>query len=108
MKPCKIHLISCGEKFRIAQDLVIGDYVVPEGFRTDFASIPVWAVPFIGLPTRKQFRRASILHDYLLVSKITTGKEADKIFYDLLKEDGTNKLKAYLMYLAVRYIRPWL
>lgn len=55
----------------------------------------------------------SAIHDYTYLAhflttrfgkniRYLTRKEADQLFYELLRYCGCNKLKAYIMYLAVR------
>lgn len=98
-----LHAIN--KKFELAENIIIEGFVIPKGFKTDFASIPLFLVPFIGRPTKKEFRRASILHDFLLVSGQVSSTKASKLFKKVLIEDGTNKIKANIMYLGVRYLR---
>ena len=96
-----------GSSFKLEQNVTIKGITIPKGFITDFASIPQWALSFTGRPTKKEFQRASLLHDYILVENLMNNKEASKVFYELLLEDKTYKPKAYIMYLAVRYFRKW-
>jgi hypothetical protein len=82
---------------------------IPEGFRTDLATIP-W--PVIAIPGAAQFgnhNRAAIVHDYIYRSNgqleegiKMTRKEADRLFYDIMIEDQVPYWKATVMYWAVR------
>lgn len=76
---------------------------VPKGFRTNLASSPrpLW---FAISPFGKH-NAAAVVHDYLYSKENNTGINrtlADKIFYKIMLECGVNKIKAKLMYLAVR------
>jgi hypothetical protein len=98
-------LKTIGDKFMLIEDTWVEDYKIPEGFITDFATIPRFALSLMGRPSRKEFRRASLLHDYLLVENLASNEKASKLFYKILLEDGTKPFKAYIMYLSVRYLR---
>jgi hypothetical protein len=78
---------------------------IPQGFWTDFASIPK-ALQNILSPLDNHLR-AAVLHDYLYYKqKIDiydiTRKHADMIFLDAMNTCGTGKIKRYTMYYAVR------
>jgi hypothetical protein len=100
-----MELRTIGDKFQLLEEQIIKGYVIPAGFITDFASIPRWAISLFGRPTRAQFQRASLLHDYLLVHKVEDNKRASDLFYKVLLEDGVKLWKAYIMYFSVRYLR---
>ena len=78
-----------------------GDIVsVPQGFRTDFASVPriFWRiVPPVGL-----YGKAAVVHDYLYDSRERSRADADKIFLEAMIVLGVPKLQRNLMYRAVR------
>lgn len=91
------------------------DYIrVPEGFITDFASIPWLFWTF--LPAWGKYGKAAVIHDCLYQNggiehpvsrgcswiKIITRKEADTIFYEAMLVSGTKPWKAKVMYRAVR------
>lgn len=72
---------------------------VPEGFKTDFATIPSW-IPFLK-PKNGKWAKASVVHDYLCkrdIPKVT----ADKIFYYAMLDDGANVFTAYVLWASVR------
>lgn len=78
------------------------DITVPVGFKTDLASIPwfaQWLVPKLGI-----HNLAAVLHDYLCVIAENRGqrKSADKVFYEALRACKVTKLRARMMYYAVR------
>lgn len=78
-------------------------FVVPKGFKTDFASIPriFWnIIAPIGKHTLP-----SVLHDYLYEYGASLGisrKEADKIFWDAMIESHVARITANVMWFCVR------
>ncbi|MFQ6331315.1 DUF1353 domain-containing protein [Nocardia sp. CWNU-33] len=90
--------------WRVAAPLVYHgadeEFVVPEGFRTDFASVPrafVWLIPRYGVYTR-----AAILHDYLRSSGVVGTADADGIFRRALREASVSVPRRWIMWAAVR------
>ena len=76
-------------------------YQVPVGFETDFMSIPELA-QFAIRPN--DFMEAKVIHDWLYaVGKKGKRKQADKVFYAILKEQGASLVKREAMYRAVRW-----
>ncbi len=77
-------------------------YIVPAGFKTDFASIPkiFWSI----LPPDSDYTHAAVLHDYLLIFKRDklSKKKIDKLFYKQMRLDGVNIMKAKIIYYSVR------
>ena len=80
-------------------------FVVPAGFRTDFATVPrlvVWLVPRFGAYTL-----AAILHDWLssegIRSGAVTSRQADGIFRRVMRESGVPVLRRWLMWAGVRW-----
>ena len=75
-------------------------YMVPSGFRTDWASIP--SVAEIVIRSR-DFMAAAVIHDWLYaVGEPNKRKHADKVFHDILKETGASFLTRRAMYRGVR------
>ena len=80
---------------------------VPEGFITDFASIPKfakWYVDPVGI-----IRVAALVHDYLysVLGKYTKGvelsrKACDGVFLDIMGRIGMDAIKMRAIYRAVR------
>lgn len=84
-----------------------GDYFcsVPEGFRTDFASIPTSVLWLFGRYGPVMF--AALVHDFLLESGSVDREVADAIFYKLCVELGIPKWQCETMYAAVRSYTKW-
>lgn len=94
-----------GDLFRLLEGLPFGEFEVPAGFETDFASIkgfhnivlyPIYAL-FKGYGNY-----GSTVHDYLYRKKIVSRKEADAIFYEALRAEGVARWRAWLMWAGVR------
>jgi hypothetical protein len=77
---------------------------VPEGFVTDFTSVPwgFWNIE----PPLGQAGRAAVVHDYLYQTKGLGGRysraEADRIFREALGALGVSRCKRGLLWAAVR------
>ena len=106
---------SRGEWTLVSDLIYIGkwdQFLVPKGFKTDFASIPrIFHVLF---PKNGRHDAAAIVHDYLyqkqpfVSSRITrdmkriTRLDSDRIFRRIMKELGVGVVRRNLMYQAVR------
>lgn len=89
---------------------------VPQGFRTDLASVPRWAWALI--PPDGPWVKGAVVHDYLYKTKGTgiwyqqplgitrampyTRAEADWIFRDALANRGVDWLRRNILWLSVR------
>jgi len=85
-----------------------GEYTVSAGLRTDLASIPRgfrWLVSVVG-----QWARASVVHDDLYVRQPAgwTRHDADRLFLELMRDEGVSVWRAWIMYGAVRAGGWWL
>lgn len=81
---------------------------VPRGFLTDGASVPKALRTFF--PVWDDYYQAAVFHDYLceyLVKYVNgeavkiTRSEADKLFHDIMKFQGINKLKRDVVFSGV-------
>ncbi len=104
------------EKFKLIEPLVIKmrpevnlpTVVIPEGYVTDFGTIPKTIKGYLQTNTR----HAAVPHDYAISEEhllstrgtklMVPRKMADKIFYYGLRARGVGKVKAWLMYRGVR------
>lgn len=87
-------------KWRLAEPFVTPFGFIPEGFVTDGATIPrpFWV---LATPAGEAFE-AAVLHDWMLQEKMYTAAEAHKGFRLALISYGVGRLKAWLLYQAVR------
>ena len=80
---------------------------VPEGFITDFASVPrvVWWL----LPPWGQYGKAAVVHDFLYRAKPWPRKRCDQIFLEGMQTLGVGWATRTTMYSAVRVAgwRAW-
>lgn len=74
---------------------------VREGYDTDGASIPRAAWRVVGHPF-EEYEAAAIVHDVLYDSEYWVRDQADDCFHDLMRACGVGKLRAGIMYRAVR------
>jgi hypothetical protein len=86
-------------------------FLVPKGFKTDFASIP--RIFHSLFPKNGKHDAAAIVHDYLYAHKPLvlnkdmqysriSRKDADGIFLKIMKELGVGLIRRRMMYRAVR------
>lgn len=78
-----------------------GPFTVFKNFITDWASIPRVLWPVFS-PYKPQYLRAALFHDYLYESHRVSREMADRIFFDLLMEDGCYLATAYMFWSGVR------
>jgi hypothetical protein len=92
-----------GERsIKLLEDVTYKEIVTPEGFEFDGASIPRYLWTFVGSPYVGHYRRASCLHDWMYMTRLYDRKKCDRLFNDIMKEDGVSDLKRYIMYYSVR------
>lgn len=102
--PLQLEYID-GRQWRLIKDLLYkGQWVdvrVPEGFVTDFASVPraFWRI----LPPTGQYGKAAVVHDYLYRTPGPwTRKQADDTFKEAMERLGVSWLTRHTMWMAVR------
>ena len=99
---------DCGNVLSTVTENVIEwkgrSFVIPAGFESDGASVPRFFWRIVCPPTDPKAVRAGVAHDWIYRKQPDgwTREEADKMFYDLLKEDGMMRCQARLAYLGVR------
>jgi hypothetical protein len=76
--------------------------IVPEGYRTDLASVPRWLRSFF--PFAAAWQRAAVLHDFLYDEKglNVTRRQADYLFRWTMAGDHVGLPTRWLMWVAVR------
>ena len=76
------------------------DLTVPEGFETDYASVPraFWRLA----PPGGLYAAAATLHDYLYVNRIGERKAADDLFLEAMEAAGVGWPQRSIIYRAVR------
>jgi hypothetical protein len=74
---------------------------VPEGFRTDFASVPRIFWPIVS--PIDEYAKAAVLHDWLYNQGEFSRKKCDDIFDEAMKVLNTPKWKRIVVYYAVRW-----
>ncbi len=82
-----------------------GDTIrVPEGYRSDFASIPrfFWRI----FPPMGRYTYAAIVHDWLCDQEIRDTKYASLMFLEMMEILGVPKIKRKAMYRAVLWFGP--
>jgi len=79
-------------------------FPVPEGFRTDLASVPRWLAGFVRMTFRGPIQTAwaAILHDALYASGIETRARADELFWEALRATGESPMGARILWAGVR------
>ena len=76
-------------------------WMTKKGDKTDGASIPPWAQPFIGVPFDKEFIKAAVIHDHYCDRHVRPWRQTHLVFYNALLESEVGIAKAKLMYYAV-------
>ena len=74
--------------------------IVPQGFTTDFASVPRRSVLLWGLFGGRAIRAAAV-HDYITRYRVFGREKCDQIFLEAMYADGVPITKALPMYLGV-------
>lgn len=77
---------------------------IPENFKSDGASVPRFFWRIVFPPGDSRALRAAFAHDYIYRThpENWTKAEADKMFYDLLREDGVSWLAAQTAWWGVK------
>jgi len=77
-------------------------FIIPAGFVFDGASIPKIFWTITTSPFNPKVMRAACIHDFLYRTHAIPRKQADKLFMQILIEDGMAEESAEVLYSAVR------
>ena len=105
MGPLQVEILPNGRKARLLRPFRVRlrDRVieVPQGFETDFASVPrfFWRI----VPPWGRYSPAAVIHDYLYHTGKVSRAEADRAFLTLMQRLGIPTWKRTVMYQAVRW-----
>lgn len=106
--PLQVEILPDGRRARLLQPFRVrlrelGERVieVPQGFETDFASVPrfFWRV----VPPWGRYSPAAVVHDYLYSTGKVSREDADRAFLTLMQRLGVPAWKRSIMYWAVRW-----
>lgn len=80
------------------------NYRVPKGFESDGVSTPSFLWPIISPPVHPHTIRGGIIHDWLYrhQPKGWSREDADKLFEEVIREDGLSPIQAKLAYYGLR------
>jgi hypothetical protein len=103
--PLMVEILPNGRSARLIQPYRVGTAAgriidVPQGFETDFASVPrlFWRI----VPPWGRYSPAAVVHDFLYHTGKVSRKKADGIFLELMAKLAVPLWKRFLMYWAVR------
>lgn len=86
-------------------------FVVPAGFECDGASVPEFLWDSVSPQIDPRTLRGAVAHDFLYRHQVPgwNRKEADELFYHLIREDGLSWWKSQKAYWGVRLFgkRAW-
>lgn len=110
----KTEWLDDGRSVRLLENFIFTDangveWLAEENDTPDGSSIPKFAWTLIGSPFVGKHRNASIPHDKYCVLREKSGKsheEVHRMYYEACLCAGVNKIKAKLMYLAIRVGGP--
>ena len=106
LKDTKDHrLMRLEENFTYIDDNNI-EWVARKGNLTDGASIPKYLWSIMGAPLAGKYRRAAVIHDVFCKNRSRTYGAVHAVFYEAMLADGVGKIKAKIMYWAVRNFGP--
>lgn len=86
----------------------VDHWTIPSGYVTDYATTPwftAWLIPRTG-----SWTLAAVLHDFLITDGIPAGlitsRNTDGVFRRVLREEGVDPVRRWLMFAAVRWAAP--
>lgn len=105
--PLQVEILPDGRRVKLLQPFRVrlrelGERIIeaPQGFETDFASVPrfFWRV----LPPWGRYSPAAVIHDHLYSTGKVSRADADRAFLTLMQRLGVPAWKRTVMYWAVR------
>lgn len=90
--------------FIYQSDVLNRQITVPEGFYTDFESVPRWPIIYDLLGDTSM--RGGVIHDYLSridSDPVVTQDQAAAVYYEACRLTGNSRWEAYMKWLAVKY-----
>ena len=106
VKDNKDHRLMRLEEDFIYIDNTGNEWIAPVKEITDGASIPRQFWSIMGAPLAGKYRRAAVIHDIYCKNQTKPHEEVHKIFHEAMLTDGVPKLKADIMYWAVKTFGP--
>ncbi len=94
---CPLDTLAYTYAVKIANYLI----EIPQGFQTDYASIPRFLIPFF-IKYEEGYKKAAVIHDWLYWEQKLVRKLADKILLMAMEINNTPWHKRYVIYYAVR------
>lgn len=89
------------EAYEVAADVMrsVGNVTIriPKFFQYDGSSLPMPAWPIFGTPFSPMLMGASVFHDWLYHTHHVAKKTADRLFHQMLVEDGIDEQRAWMM-----------
>lgn len=81
-------------------DLLKATLIVPEGFKTDLASVPrgLWNL----IPKSGKQDRPAVIHDFLYVHNGVSRSQADAILNEAMAVCGVGRVSRWIIYSGVR------
>lgn len=102
MEQPKLIPVPNKNKYAISWIYEYKDILIPACYEFDGASIPRLAKSFVQGSFWPKYIAAALVHDRLYDTHKKSRQEADRIFYDILIENGVGKIKAWSMYKSVQ------
>ena len=104
LTPCP----NSDDSYKLVMPFKALDFEIPADFVTDGASIPKMCWKLIGHPFHPKIIEAGVVHDYLYRTGGKVGKgysrhDADKIFKQILFDNGFDGLKIAIMFRVLRW-----
>jgi hypothetical protein len=93
------------DTWMLTEDWSYNGVFIPRYFFCDLDSVP--RIPFLYSFFKGYARTSAMTHDFLYSTGQVGRKEADQVFYDFMKLEGVNAIRAALVFYAVRAFGWW-